>query len=130
METHPTALVRLQRVHGRDADLVFDVSILGFTLKEAAQRHGLTDEAARKRDQRALVCLCAVFRKAIDDGPQSETAAMLWLKTRTGWREATEQPVVPVDARIARMSDAELEAAISEVTRKIEMTAEAMECEH
>lgn len=72
----------------------------------------------------------SLYRKAVGDGPQSVTAAMFWLKTRAGWREATEQPVSPADARIARMSEAELEAAISEVTRKIEMTAQAMEREH
>ena len=55
---------------------------------------------------------------------------MFWLKTRAGWREATEQPVSPVDARIEAMSEAELEAAIAEVTRKIEQTAQAMEPEH
>ena len=72
----------------------------------------------------------SLYRKAVGDGPQSVTAAMFWLKTRAGWREATEQPVSPGDVRIARMSEAELEAAISEVTRKIEMSAQAMAREH
>lgn len=49
------------------------------------------------------------------------------MRTRAGWCEATERPISPVDARIARISESELEAAISEITRKIEMIAQTME---
>lgn len=61
-ETEALVLDKMRRAIGRDAGLVFDVSVLGFTLKEAAQRHGLTHEAARKRYRRALVSLRAVFQ--------------------------------------------------------------------
>lgn len=30
----------------------------------------------------------SLFRKATGDGPKSVTAAIFWLKTRAGWREA------------------------------------------
>ena len=67
----------------------------------------------------------SLFRKAIGDGPQSVTAAMFWLKTRAGWSE-TVVTGSRVDARIEAMSDAELDAAIEEFTRKIEATARNM----
>lgn len=72
----------------------------------------------------------SLYRKAVGDGPQSVTAAMFWLKTRSGWREAAEKPGSGADAAIRAMSDAELEAAIAEVKRKIAQTAQAMEREH
>ena len=65
----------------------------------------------------------SLFRKAIGAGPQSVTAAMFWLKTRAGWSEVAVQPGGRVNARIEAMSDAELDAAIEEFTRKIEMAA-------
>jgi hypothetical protein len=68
----------------------------------------------------------SLFRKAIGDGPQSVAAAMFWLKTRAGWSESTVTGN-RVDARIEAMSDAELDAAIEEFTRKIEATARNME---
>ena len=66
----------------------------------------------------------SLFRKAVGDGPQSVTAAMFWLKARAGWREVAVRPGDRVNARIEAMSDAELDAAIEEFTRKIEMMAE------
>ena len=61
-ETEALVLDKMRRAIGRDAGLVIDVAVLRFTLKEAAQRHGLTHEAARKRYRRALVSLRAVFQ--------------------------------------------------------------------
>ncbi len=68
----------------------------------------------------------SLLRKAIGDGPQSVAAAMFWLKTRAGWSETVVQPGDRVSARIEAMSDAELDAAIAEFQRKIEMTARNM----
>ena len=52
---------RLTPVIGRDADLVVDVAVNGYTLKEAAARHDLTHDAARKRYYRALGRLREVY---------------------------------------------------------------------
>ncbi len=62
----------------------------------------------------------SLYRKAVGDGPQSVTAAMFWLKTRAGWREADAHPGSSVDARIQAMSDAKLVASIMEFKREIE----------
>ena len=63
-----------------------------------------------------------LFRKATGDSPQSVTAAMFWLKARAGWSE-TVVTGDRVSARIDAMSDAELDAAIEEFQRKIDMVA-------
>lgn len=44
----------LGTILGADAGLVIDIAVLGLTQREAAERHGLSHEAARKRYQRAL----------------------------------------------------------------------------
>ena len=64
----------------------------------------------------------SLFRKAIGDDRQSVTAAIFWLKTRADWKE-TSVHEVNGRARIEAMSDAELDAAIAEFTRKIETMA-------
>ncbi len=35
----------------------------------------------------------SLFRKATTDGPQSVTAAIFWLKTRSGWKETSVHEV-------------------------------------
>lgn len=57
----------------------------------------------------------SLFRKATGEGRQSVTAAIFWLKTRARWKETAVHEVNGglVDARIAAMSDAELDAAIA-----------------
>jgi hypothetical protein len=55
----------------------------------------------------------SLFRKATDDGSQSVTAAIFWLKTRGGWRET------PQDHRVGhydlrQLSDEDLERMIVE----------------
>lgn len=65
----------------------------------------------------------SLYRKAIGDGPQSATAAMFWLKTRAGWREASVHPGSHVDAKLQVMSGTELNAAAEEFKRRIERLA-------
>ena len=65
----------------------------------------------------------SLFRKATGDGPQSVSAAMFWLKARAGWSEVAVHPADRSAARIEAMSEAELDAAIEEFQRKIEMAA-------
>jgi len=49
------------------------------------------------------------FRKALGDGAQSVTAAIFWLKTRGGWREAAQSHEVAIGHRAAcEYSDEEL----------------------
>lgn len=56
----------------------------------------------------------SLFRKATSDGSQSVTAAILWLKTRGGWREVPQDHRVDLrDARDLRnLTNAELEQII------------------
>jgi hypothetical protein len=35
----------------------------------------------------------SLYRKATGDGPQSVTAAIFWLKTRAGWKQAGDEKV-------------------------------------
>jgi hypothetical protein len=52
-----------------------------------------------------------LFRKATTEGPQCVTAAVFWMKTRGGWREAPQDH--RVDVRDVRyLSNAELEQII------------------
>ena len=53
----------------------------------------------------------SLFRKATTDGPQSVTAAIFWLKTRGGWREAPQSHEVEV-RDVRHLSDEELERMI------------------
>ena len=68
----------------------------------------------------------SLFRKATSDHRQSVTAAIFWLKTRAGWKETSVHEVNGslAQARIEAMSDAELDAAIIELTRQIEAMKE------
>jgi len=53
-----------------------------------------------------------LFRKATTDGSQAVTAAIFWLKTRGGWREAPQDHRVGI-MDVTRLSDAELESMIA-----------------
>ena len=57
----------------------------------------------------------SLFRKATTDGPQSVTAAIFWLKTRGGWREAPQSHEVGL-YDLSKVSDEELDRMI-EATR-------------
>jgi hypothetical protein len=54
-----------------------------------------------------------LFRKATTDGSQAVTAAIFWLKTRGGWREAPQDHRVGI-MDVRQLSDAELESMIAE----------------
>ena len=65
----------------------------------------------------------SLFRKATSDGAQSVTAAIFWLKTRGGWREAPQDHRVNVGVRsMSEFTDQELMQMIgivdTTVTRK------------
>ncbi|MEQ9814093.1 MAG: hypothetical protein RLO50_15045 [Azospirillaceae bacterium] len=53
-----------------------------------------------------------LFKKATGDGPQSVTAAIFWLKTRAGWREARplEDETAPTSLLVRWMSADESKA--------------------
>jgi hypothetical protein len=53
----------------------------------------------------------SLFRKATNDGNQSVTAAIFWLKTRGGWRETPQSHQVAV-TDVSKLSDEELERMI------------------
>ena len=53
----------------------------------------------------------SLFRKATSDGSQSVTAAIFWLKTRGGWREAPQSDQVAV-TDVTKLTDEELERII------------------
>lgn len=55
-----------------------------------------------------------LFRKATTEGPQCVTAAIFWMKTRGGWREAPHTHHLSV-SRIEDMSDEELIARLSDI---------------
>lgn len=65
----------------------------------------------------------SLYRKAVSDGPQSVTAAMFWLKTRAGWREADAHPGRRVEARVHVMNATKPNAAAEAFKRRIEMMA-------
>ena len=51
----------------------------------------------------------SLFRKATGDGAQSVTAAIFWLKTRGGWREAPQDHRVAMGVRsMSEFTDQEL----------------------
>lgn len=52
-----------------------------------------------------------LFRKATTEGPQCVTAAIFWMKTRGGWREAPQSHEVAFKPA-SEMTDEELEARI------------------
>jgi hypothetical protein len=54
-----------------------------------------------------------LFRKATTDGSQAVTAAIFWLKTRGGWREAPQDHRVGI-VDLTQLSDAELESMVAE----------------
>jgi hypothetical protein len=54
-----------------------------------------------------------LFRKATTDGSQAVTAAIFWLKTRGGWREAPQDHRVGI-VDLTQISDAELESMVAE----------------
>src|SRR3990167_8608810 len=53
-----------------------------------------------------------LFRKATTEGSQAVTAAIFWLKTRGGWREAPQDHRVGI-MDVTHLSDAELESMIA-----------------
>lgn len=62
-----------------------------------------------------------LWRKATTDGPQCVTAAILWLKTRGGWREAPQAHEVAIERRdLSKLSDEELERMIAVTQAAIE----------
>ena len=56
-----------------------------------------------------------LFRKT--DGSQAVTAAIFWLKTRGGWREAPQDHRVGI-VDVTQLSDAELESDTSRASRR------------
>ena len=64
----------------------------------------------------------SLFRKATNDGPQSVTAAIFWLKTRGGWRETPQSHEVAVND-LSKLSEQELEAMLA-ITRRAIAEAE------
>ena len=52
-----------------------------------------------------------MFRKAATEGPQCVTAAIFWMKTRGGWREAPQAHEIAVKPA-CEMTDEELKARI------------------
>jgi hypothetical protein len=59
-----------------------------------------------------------LFRKATTDGSQAVTAAIFWLKTRGGWREAPQDHRFGI-VDVRQFSDAELEFMISDHLAKL-----------
>jgi hypothetical protein len=59
-----------------------------------------------------------LFRKATTEGHQCVTAAIFWMKTRGGWREAPQTHEIAVKPA-SEMTDAELEARIRELDRDV-----------
>ena len=59
-----------------------------------------------------------LFRKATTEGPQCVTAAIFWMKTRGGWREAPQSHEIAVKTPI-EMTDEELDARIRELVREL-----------
>jgi hypothetical protein len=55
-----------------------------------------------------------LFRKATTEGPQCVTAAIFWMKTRSGWRETPQSHEIAIKPA-SEMTDAELEARIREI---------------
>lgn len=55
-----------------------------------------------------------LFRKATTEGHQCVTAAIFWMKTRGGWREAAQSHEVAIKPA-SQMTDEELEARIREL---------------
>jgi hypothetical protein len=53
-----------------------------------------------------------LFRKATTEGPQCVTAAIFWMKTRGGWREAPQSHKVAFSRNLSDLSDADLMAII------------------
>jgi hypothetical protein len=53
-----------------------------------------------------------LFRRATTEGPQAVTAAIFWLKTRGGWREAPQDHRVGV-VEVRKLTDQELERLIA-----------------
>ena len=58
----------------------------------------------------------SLFRKATTDGSQSVTAAIFWLKTREGWREAPQAHEVGI-FDMSALSDDELMRMVETVRR-------------
>jgi hypothetical protein len=59
-----------------------------------------------------------LFRKATTEGHQCVTAAIFWMKTRGGWREAPQTQEIAV-SKFDRMSEDELIARIRELDVQI-----------
>ena len=59
-----------------------------------------------------------LFRKATTEGPQCVTAAIFWMKTRGGWREAAQTHEVAFKPA-SEMTDEELEARIRELDLQV-----------
>jgi len=59
-----------------------------------------------------------LFRKATTEGHQCVTAAIFWMKTRGGWREAPQSHEIAVKPA-SQMIDEELEARIRDLDRQV-----------
>jgi hypothetical protein len=59
-----------------------------------------------------------LFRKATTEGPQCVTAAIFWMKTRGGWREAPQTHEIAVN-RFDQMTEDELIARIRELDAQV-----------
>jgi len=59
-----------------------------------------------------------LFRKATTEGHQCVTAAIFWMKTRGGWREAPQTHEIAVKPA-SQMTDEELEARIRDLDVQI-----------
>ena len=59
-----------------------------------------------------------LFRKATTEGHQCVTAAIFWMKTRGGWREAPQTHEIAVKPA-SQMTDEELEARIRDLDMQV-----------
>ena len=68
-----------------------------------------------------------LFRKATTEGPQCVTAAIFWMKTRGGWREAPQQHQVDLAVRdLSSVSDEELILVIDQCRALTGTTSKAL----
>jgi hypothetical protein len=66
-----------------------------------------------------------LFKKATTEGTQAVTAAIFWLKTRGGWREAPQDHRVGV-VDVTKLSDAELERMTASHVSAVEVNRPPM----
>lgn len=118
---------RAHRPDERDRRQVEALAAYGVPESDIARVVGIDPKTLRKhyRDELDLGATKAtakvaefLFRKATTEGPQCVTAAIFWMKTRGGWREAPQSHEVAFKPA-SEMTDEELEARIRELDRQV-----------